>query len=487
MKNIRYKFIRVTMTLLLIVLMSCSEEFIDLQPTDTVSVGALYKTDNDFNDAVNGAYNGLMQVYKTWWWYGDLRGDDSYDELVKGHSYFDLFTLDVNDGTVSASWRDWYITVFRCNVVLDQIASKDVALIPNKDRYIGEAKFIRALSYFNLVRIFGDVPMITKPVGALEAYTIPRKALATIYSEVIIPDLLDAETKLPVSYTTSTLVGKATSGAAKSLLGEVYLTLKDFQKAEAKLRELTASPFTYKLLAKYDDLFKYDLNEHHTEYIFDIEYKTGGLGLGHTLTNNFCPKDVATLKFYGLTTGDGNNNPPFALFDIFPAGDKRKEITCANGYTDANGVYHKLLPNANDVQTYTRKYIYTTQSGAGDSGANWKVYRYGDVILMFAEALNENGKTSEALTQLNLIRVRAGVPVYTGLTQSQTRDAIALERRLELSFEGKRWFDLVRTGKALSTMASTGMKDYMTIWPVPQNQMDLYNNTTIFWQNPGYN
>ena len=121
-----------------------------------------------------------------------------------------------------------------------------------------------------------------------------------------------------------------------------------------------------------------------------------------------------------------------------------------------------------------------------DSRANWKVIRYADVLLMYAEALNENGKTSEALKQMNKVRVRGGVPIYTGLSQAATRDAIALERRLELSFEGHRRFDLLRTGKALSVMAPYGMKDYMTVYPLPLSQIQLINDKTIFRQNPGY-
>lgn len=106
---------------------------------------------------------------------------------------------------------------------------------------------------------------------------------------------------------------------------------------------------------------------------------------------------------------------------------------------------------------------------------------------MYSEALNENGKTMEALEKLNQIRLRAGLLIYTGLSQNQIRDAIALERRFELSFEGHRWFDLVRTGKALSALESTGMRPHMTIFPLPLSQMQVMNNPSIFPQNPGYN
>jgi hypothetical protein len=121
-----------------------------------------------------------------------------------------------------------------------------------------------------------------------------------------------------------------------------------------------------------------------------------------------------------------------------------------------------------------------------DSRANWKVIRYGDVLLMYAEALNENGKTTEALTILNQIRTRAGVPTYSGLTKDDTREKIYLERRLELSFEGSRWFDLVRTGRAFDTMKATGMLEYMNVFPVPLTQIQLINNPSLFPQNPGY-
>jgi hypothetical protein len=126
-------------------------------------------------------------------------------------------------------------------------------------------------------------------------------------------------------------------------------------------------------------------------------------------------------------------------------------------------------------------------SASCDSKANWKVIRYADVLLMYAEALNENGKTTQALVYLNQIRTRAGVSTYSGLNPSDTRDAIYLERRLELSFEGHRWFDLVRTGRALSVMGTKGMKDYMTVFPIPISQVQLMNDNTLFPQNPGYN
>jgi starch-binding outer membrane protein, SusD/RagB family len=465
----------VTLTVLL---MSCQRDFIDLTPVDTLTTLSLYNTDEGFNQAVNGCYAGLADVYENWWMFGDLRADDVCDERIREYSYFDLFYLDVNDSTCSGTWRKLYVIVTRTNLLLFYIKNKDSAVIPNKVRYVAEAEFIRALAYFDLVRIFGDVPEITIPVTVSEAYKIPREPVANIYRDIILPDLMDAENNLPVKYTGQD-IGRATSGAAKALLSEVYLTLSDFVSAEAKLSELTKAPYSYALLTDYTDLFDYSKDEHHSEYIFDIEYITGGIGLGSAFTNKFCPRDQPTIKLYkvvGNGSGALNFCPP-GFWNVWLPGDKRKAITMVKGHN----------PFASDPFTYTLKYMFATQTGENDSPANWKVYRYADVLLMYAEALNENGKTADALIYLNMVHQRADLEVIpAGMTKLQMRDAIAMERRYELTAEGHRWFDLVRTGQALEACAFTGMKYYMTIFPVPQIQIDFYNNKEIFWQNTGY-
>ena len=467
----------------LLFLSACKKDFIELNPISTVSTDALYKTNKDFKDAMVGIYGNYQAEYQNMWLYGDMRGDDSWDELVKGTAAaMDLFTINNDDGVINSSWRNYYSVINRANMLLFKVEEADPTVVTNKDIYIAEAKFLRALAYFNLVRIFGDVPVVTTPITIEEAYKSGRVPVAQVYSDVIIKDLLDAEIGLPLKFTGNDM-GRATKGAAKALLGKVYLTVKDFAKAETKLQEVTT--MGYALLPKYTDLFDYTKDEHHSEYIFDIEYEQG-IGEGNCFTTNFTPKNPPLAAFYGVTGGqNGNNNPPRSLFDIFPAGDLRKDITAADGFTDANGVFHKLIPTSNDVQTFTKKYMVRLLANC-DSRANWKVIRYGDVVLMYAEALNENGKTTEALTWLNKIRVRAGVPEYSGLNQVETRAAIALERRLELSFEGHRWFDLLRTGKALEVMAPYGMKDYMTVYPLPLSQVQLINDPSIFPQNPGY-
>jgi hypothetical protein len=480
----------------LAMLSSCSKSFIEKDPVSAVTLDALYKTDKDFQDAVIGTYQALRNQYNNMWQFGDLRGDDAWIQVSNQPSSMavDVFSINSSDALLSSTWANYYIVINRANNVLTKIANADPAVIKNKDRYIGEAKFLRALAYFDLVRIFGDVQMITNVPTVDETLKTPRTAAATVYNEVIIKDLLDAATKLPLSYT-GTEVGRATRGAAKAILGKVYLTVKDFPKAEAVLRELTAPPFTYALLPNYNDLFDYSKNEHHSEYIFDIEYEEGLGGLGSPFTNGFMPNVTAMLNYYGIKGGFNESiSPTMQFVNAWEAGDKRKDISvqCCGQWTNpTTGAVTKF--NSTTSQSYTMKYV-TPVNTLNDSRANWKVIRYADVLLMLAEAMNENGKTAEAQlpstdpnAKLNKVRTRAGLADVTGLAQSELRDKILNERRFELSFEGHRWFDLVRTGKALNALAPIGMKEYMTVFPVPLSQVKVMNNATVFPQNPGYN
>lgn len=467
------------------ILISCKKSFIEIQPASNVTVESLYKTDKDFQDAVNGVYNVFQTQYQNFWVFGDLPSDDIEEDIPNhfDHVSFEQFTVNDRQVILANTWRNYYNAISRSNAIINNIEKVDVTIVKNKNQYLGEAKFLRALAYFDLVRIFGDVPMVTSNVTVEEAYKTGREKVATIYEQVIIKDLLDAESKLPAKYT-GTNVGRATSGAAKSILGKVYLTIKDFTKAEAKLKEVTT--MGYALLPKYKDLWNYTLNEHHSEYIFDIEYEEG-IGEGSTFTHAFIPAWNTLTDFFGVKGGtppsDGAPTP--SLFAAFEAIDVRRDISVQYGIT-INGVF-TLIPTTTiqASKSFSTKYI-TPVASNNDSRANWKVIRYADVLLMYAEALNENGKTNEALNFLKMVRSRAGLEGYVNLTQAETRTKIYLERRLELSLEGQRWFDLVRTGRAFTNMQSMGMKPHMTIFPIPLTQIQIINNPSVFGQNPGY-
>lgn len=471
--------------LVMLLTTACQKDFIEILPIDTVTLDVLFKTDKDYQDAVVGIYSVFQDQYANMYQFGDIRGDDVWDELVKGTAgAVDNFTLANDDPLLIATWRNYYRVITRANTVLERISTTDAAVITNKNRHIGETEFLRALAYFDLVRIFGDVPMVTKTLSIEDSYKTPREKVDKIYDEVIIKDLLDAEAKLPVSYAGSDR-GRPTKGAVRALLGKVYLTRKDFTKAEAKLQEVTT--MSYALLPNWADLWDYTKTEHHSEYIYDIEYEQGLGGEGSIFTNRFTPKVTSMIAFYGIAGSvDDQNTPHQVLFDLFETKDKRRDLTATKAYTDATGKVIPLLVSSNNMSAYTRKYIVKI-SAANDSPANWKVIRYADVLLMFAEALNENGKTAQALPFLNQIRTRAGIDVLaTGISQAALRDQIVLERRRELALEGHRWFDLVRTGQALPVMQKYGMKAHHGLFPVPLAQVQLINNRAIFPQNPGY-
>ena len=477
---------------------SCGSDFIDLLPHSTVSTDILYQTDKDFQDAVIGGYSVLQTVYQSMYVYADMRGDDAQAGVIKTNdqSDSDLLITPSTNGNINSTWQRFYSIIYRVNMVLEKIESADPSVVTNKNQHIGEARFLRALSYFNLVRIFGDVPLLTVPVSATEALETPRTKVDLVY-EVIINDLIAAEQLLPRSYSGAN-VGRATSGAAKALLGKVYLTSHDFARAESKLQEVTT--MGYALLPDYKDLFDYSKDEHHSEYIFDIEYVPGN-NISNNMTNQHLPNQASFLAFHGIAgIGDESMVPHDQLRFLFEDHDLRKDITVAptGGYVDpvtgeiipggwinADGEFIRFPPATS--QKFTYKFITPTER-SNDSPCNYKVIRYADVILMYAAALNENGKTSEALTWLNMVRERAGVAPFTGLSQSETREAIYTERRFELTFEGHRWFDLIRTGRALDNpvLQGLGIRPYHLLFPVPWSQVMVVNDRSIFWQNEGY-
>jgi len=467
-----------------LILSSCTNDFIDLIPVSSVTVDIIYKTDKDFSDALTATYNPIRTQYRDFWMFGDVRADDSWEEYPKNNdmSYSDLFTLHSGHGLVNNAWQRYYQAIFRTNIILGKIEDLDETVIPNKKRYIGEARFLRAFCYFDLVRIFGDVPAVTKDISVQDAYQTPRSSIGNIYNEIIIPDLIAAETSLLARYTGND-VGRPTIGAAKAILGRVYLTIGDFQKAESKLMEVTS--LGYDLVDEYNDLFDYS-NKRHSEYIFNIEFQNGVNG-GSPFSNSFLPNFPEMCSFFGVT-GQGleNNSPSREFITLFEENDKRKEICIGipGGYYNDAGEFRPLPVFT--CQTYTKKYIARTQANE-DSPADWKVIRYADVLLMLAEAMNENGKTAQAIPYLNQIRKRAGISeLSVAMSQAETRDAIVHERRLELCFEGHRWFDLVRWGKAYEVMRPLGMQSHMTVFPIPLTQVQLIDDPAILPQNPGY-
>lgn len=469
-------------SLLALSLTACKEQFLELNPISVISSSSFYATQSDILTALNGAYGALQfsGQYGQYYVLTEIPSDDTSPVLsgsVTDQDEFDKFYLRTTNPFTLAAWSDGYRGIYRCNAVIDRIGN--VPMDENlRKRIVGEAKFLRALMYFNLVRFFGDVPLVlTEITDPLQGYEYGRSPVAEVYAQIA-KDLTDAEAVLPERYT-GVDIGRATVGAAKSLLGKVYLTQRRYADAATKLKEVIDKA-TYSLRPNYADLFR-PANKNSSESIFEVQYRKGNLGEGSNFANTYAPVNSgnAVIQF----GGSGNNIPTVDLIQSYEANDPRRNVSLATGYTNANG--------ARVEANHIRKYIDPPVVN-GDSEDNWYVLRYADVLLLYAEALNETGRTAEALTFLNQVRKRVGLPDKTGLSQADTRLSLEQERRVELAFEGHRWFDLVRTGRAIPVLnakaTAIGIKTPLTtnnlVFPVPQSQIDI--NPTKITQNTGY-
>lgn len=461
----RYSFPLLLM--LTMALSACEDDFLTLSPISSASADKYYQTPADFQTAIVGAYSTLQTggMYGNWFLFSEERSDNTEQEDYAGttqvYGDFDTFTLVSTNSFISDAWNAHYRLINQCNTVIEKIAAINFSDANQKEQLIGEAKFLRALAYFNLVRVYGGVPLVTKVISGTEAYQINRSEIADIYTQIV-SDLTDAGTKLPATYT-GTAIGRATKGAAASLLGKVYLTQKQYPQAAQALKSVIDAG-TYNLLPAYASVFL-DANAHNKESIFEIAYKANSQGEGSTFATNFSPKRGA-LYITGQGSGQGYNRPTQGVIAAYESGDLRKGVSLSETWTDGKQVY---------ADPYVKKQFMTTLSTAYDGDANWILLRYADVLLMYAEALNEQGQTDQALTYLNQTRTRAGLTGLTSLTQADARLALEQERRVELAFEGHRWFDLVRTGRALTVMKATGktLSERDLLFPIPQQQIDI--------------
>ena len=461
---------------------SCSD-FLEQNPQTDLSENDFYKTADDILSAVNGVYSSLQEgdIYGNWYVFGEIPSDNTRNQLsgsVTTQNEFDQFYIDTQNSMIANFWKAAYKVINRTNTVLGRIDGIEINT-ELANRYKLECKFIRALMYFNLVRVYGDVPLILKEISISESYDILREPKENVYNQII-ADLKEAQ-DLPVSYSTAE-DGRATHVAAKALLANVYMTLHKYAEAETILAEIINSG-QYSLLENtpgslnidgYKNVFS-PVNHNSKEGIFEIQFLKGGYGEGSNYANNFAPENSGTNVVAVGGTG-GNNIPEMDIYNAYEEGDLRRDFSMSLGY------YDNRKNNEWVESRYVCKFMDVPYQN-NDASNNYPVIRYADVILMYAEALNQNGKTAEACKYLNMTR-RRGFGYQTTETSPvdlQTTDKaqfalmVEQERRVELAFENHRWFDLIRTGRAVEVMRSKGfsLNETNLICPIPQKQIDV--------------
>lgn len=468
---------------------SCSEEQLDLYPKTTLTEGNFYKNETQLIRSVNDAYRKLAEMYDARGiadLYGEFRSDNTVIVLTAGTTNdpqnIKDFVIKTDNRLVAKAWADCYNTIFICNNIVGQLEKTTVSFSkPDlKERLKAEAIFVRSLTYFNMVRAWGDVPLLLKVVSPEESYQYLREKKEVIYKQLI-ADLNFCKGKLPDKYTGSD-VGRITRFGAAAVLAKVYLTLGDKVNAEKELREIVNSNL-YSLDANADG----QVNADDYRYLFlpgtkncrasvlEVQYMAGVNAVNSNHQEFYAPWHFAfhlpdsKENFRGM----GMNTPTDDIANEFEANDPRKAASVSAGFTN-------LTTNQYVAYAWTPKFLDPNWRNAGQ---NFEIIRYADILLMLSEATNDPA-------YLNMVRARVGLAPfgqdpYPG-SYNTLEKALEHERRVEFAFEFHRFFDLVRTGRAIDVMKAKGyaINQDNLLFPIPLSTIDVNPKIT---QNPGYN
>lgn len=449
---------------------ACTDQLEQIPITNKVQ-SIFLQTEIEVEEYINSAYaslqtNGLYGLYLPAM--GEIPSDNTFDEVPANddavYGDMDEFKTRPNNGIVNDNWRESYVAIQKTNVVLNRIEKVTFKSAVIKSSRIGEMKFIRALMYFNLVRFYGDVPLVLEETTDPNVFFGKGRSASTVVYEQIIKDLSESISVLPAS---STQLGRVIKTTAQTLLGKVYLTQKNYAKAKVELDAVINSN-VHTLLPAVADVFSLT-NENNKEIIFAVQFGSGinGNTEGSIMYQQFSPSNtVAGAKGHNLLTKE--------LYAKYVDLDARK------------GVYNAITANGTPFCNKLKRPTVIT-----DGGSDVVVLRFADVLLMQAEVENELGNLAASQRLLDQVRTRAKLGKTTATTQSDLRNAIELERRLELQGEGHRWLDLLRTGQAITVMNEwfvsqkipiTVTTKYLLL-PIPQGQI---NTDPTIKQNDGY-
>ncbi len=510
-----------------VISLSACDNLITDEPQSALTQVDFFTTPARINAGIMGCYEGMANIAQDEWKFTELRSDNTCVSSYGTGTPFRADLCDLKFMRTSPSqtellsfWYEYFQNISNVNAILPSVASGQtyLPLEPQRAQYEGELLFIRAFHYYKLVNLWGDMFKVTKVIGPAEAKTIPRSPVSEIYNEIIIPDLLKAADELPSSYS-STDVGRITKWAAKSLLAKVYMMIggdANLTLAKSLLEEVLAAPgygllttgvsVGGNLLSPYASIFD-PSNEMNKEIIFAIRYKGGAQGIGSSFWGTFAPEGSANLLLK-VGTPLGNNNPTPDVMKVL----KTDSLTD----TRINASFRLWLrPNSTTYLQYISKYIDSNISQALQGENDWIEIRYADIVLLHAEIAAQQNDFPTALSDVNKIRVRAGVKPYISLdSKIEALDSVYTERRKELAFENQRWFDLLRMNKAygdpnkalnilktsifitdwtvlyslynpiLPPIQSTFTTDHLLL-PIPQQEIDT-NNDMVIPQNQGY-
>ncbi|SHK10893.1 Starch-binding associating with outer membrane [Tangfeifania diversioriginum] len=451
------KKIIILLSILVVSFTACTD--LEIEPVSQITLANVSEDGNDAEALLIGCYNQLANTlssrYIDW---GDARADN-LDQGTAGSA--SLVNNTLTSSHSACNWSSLYNTINRCNLVINLVPQITNGINENrKNEIIVEAKFIRALCYFYAVRLWGDVPLITEPTLSAEDLKVQRESKTAIYSQIE-DDLSEALNNIPGNY--NNLLedkGRVTQGAVLALQTHVYLWIAQqegggdtyLSKAESTSKQIFDLN-NYKLLPKgeYGLLFS---QENTDESIFEIQYdysKQNTNNLGSLLLQT--PFSGSLRAHYKIDQ---------KLLDAFEEGDLRK-----------SDIVYYPEPEQLVRDPFTKKYTGKTKTSEGYSlrDDNMIIYRLGGIILLRAEILNEMDRTDEAISLVNLIRERAGLPnLETGLSKEETKQAILNERFIELAYEGHRWFDLIRNNVALEVLNDIQNEDHL-LWPIYETEL----------------